>query len=160
MRLKEYRRNFKFLLLCMVFIHVTGRNFAQNTEIRPSVNAQQFITAASGANSLHTGQLSVNIPLFTLEGRGLTLPISVSFNGGSISNESDASNIGLGWSLLAGGVITQTIKDKNDNSISSINNIPWRYNYDFIQNKLEEEENDIYANNKFDMAMDQAIGSD
>ena len=129
-------------------------------EIRPSVNAQQFISAASAANSLQTGQLSVNIPLFELQGIGIKVPISISFNGGNITHESMASNIGLGWSLLAGGVITRTVRGEVDAQSSTPDNRPWQYQENYIQNKWYEQSNNISSgSNLFDIAMD-AVGTD
>ncbi len=126
------------------------------SEIKPSVNAQQFITAASGSNSLHTGQLSVNIPLFNLQAKGINVPIAISFTGAGITHESEASNIGLGWSLLAGGVITQTIRDVNDLGYTSRK--PWHYDVSYLDNKTWEQDNhtDTYTN-LFEMAMDAVI---
>lgn len=156
--MKVYKLIFACIGLALGIADVCGQTVYN--EIRPSVNAQQFLSAASGDNSLHTGELSVNIPLFNLQAKGVNVPISISFNGGGITHESEASNIGLGWSLLAGGVITQTIRDKKDQQTTSSIYIPWRYDRDFLQNKRYEEQIDISNSNKFDMAMDAVMGSD
>lgn len=153
---------FKLVLACMGIALGIAEVHAQTAykEIRPGVNAQQFISAASGENSLQTGQLSVNIPLFDLQSKGINVPISIAFSGGDITHESEASHIGLGWSLLAGGVITQTIRDANDQQTSSPDNIPWQYEADYLQSKLAEEHANPYNTNKFEMAMDAVIGFD
>ncbi|SFT96821.1 YD repeat-containing protein [Algoriphagus locisalis] len=129
-------------------------------EVEPSVNAQQFLSPHSSENSLQTGQFSFNIPLFNLESQGVDVPVLLSFNGGSVSNESEASHIGLGWSLMAGGVITQVIRDKNDENTTTSNNIPWQNQQNYLQAKWQEQEMNIYTNNLFDQAMSQVIGFD
>lgn len=80
----------------------------------PSVNADQFGVAVKAETSLSKGQLSLNIPLMTLRGKGYDLPISVVFYGGDVTACTEASPIGLGWALMAGGVIATTIRGADD----------------------------------------------
>jgi len=82
--------------------------------IRPSVNATQFSLAVKAETALSKGQLSLNIPLMELKGKGYDLPISLLFYNGDAIFSTEASPVGLGWSLIAGGVITQTIKGSDD----------------------------------------------
>lgn len=121
------------------------------SEIKPSVNAQQFISAGSANNGLHTGQITVNIPLFNLQAKGVDVPISISYNGAGITHTSEASCIGLGWSLLSGGVITQTIRDMND--LDYAERKTWHYDGTYLQNKQVEQQNNPYSINRFDLAM-------
>jgi hypothetical protein len=140
-------KRFAFFFACIGFTLELTQMYAQPAykEIRPSVNAQQFISAASGNNSLHTGQLSISIPLLNLQGKGINVPISLFFGADGIMHRSEASNIGLGWSLLAGGVITQSIRDVNDFEHSRPSEVPWQYQYDFLQRKWEEQANSPYS---------------
>lgn len=151
---------FKSSLVCIGLTFGTVSMYSQSTnqEIKPSVNAQQFISAASGNNSLHTGQLSISIPLFNLEAKGINVPISLYFSGEGITHESEASNVGLGWSLLAGGVITQAIRDVNDLT-NNWGKVPWHDQGDYIQRKWLEEQNSPYSDNLFEDAL-QLIGTD
>lgn len=139
----------KFLLFTLVVIK-TSAIHAQPAynEIKPSVNTQQFFSVVSATNCLHTGQLAVNIPLFNLQGRGINIPISINFNAEGITHYSDASNIGLGWSLLAGGVITRTIRGAADQESGNYSNRAWHYDGDFLFNKLKETtiDNDVFGN--------------
>lgn len=81
---------------------------------RPSINAEQFGFALKAETALNKGQLSVNIPLMTLKGKGYDLPISLTFYNGDVNACTEASSIGLGWALNAGGVIAATIKGSDD----------------------------------------------
>ena len=81
---------------------------------RPSINAEQFGFASKAEAALNKGQLSVNIPLMTLKGKGYDLPISLTFYNGDVNSFTEASPIGLGWALMAGGVIAATIKGSDD----------------------------------------------
>lgn len=82
--------------------------------IRPSINAEQFGMAVKAETALSKGQLSLNIPLMTLKGKGYDLPISLTFYGGDVTACTDSSPIGLGWALMAGGVIATTIRGADD----------------------------------------------
>ena len=82
--------------------------------IRPSVNASQFDMAVKAETALSKGQLSLNIPLVELKGKGYDLPISLVFYSGDVTFTTEASSVGLGWALMAGGVITKTIRGKDD----------------------------------------------
>ena len=81
---------------------------------RPSINAEQFGFALKAETALNKGQLSVNIPLMTLKGKGYDLPISLTFYNGDVNSFTEASPIGLGWALMAGGVITCTQRGRDD----------------------------------------------
>jgi len=81
---------------------------------RPSVNADQFGMSVKAEAALNKGQLSLNIPLMTLKGKGYDLPISVVFYNGDVTACTEASPIGLGWALMAGGVIATTVRGADD----------------------------------------------
>ncbi len=53
-----------------------------------------------------TGTASISIPIYTLKIKDFALPISVAYHTGGIKVEEQASNIGLGWALSAGGTIS------------------------------------------------------
>ena len=60
--------------------------------------------------SLYTGTPQISIPLWTINlNNGLKLPISLSYHAGGIKIEEQSSDVGLGWSLIAGGAITRII---------------------------------------------------
>jgi hypothetical protein len=53
----------------------------------------------------YTGIPDVSIPLYTVRLGSLELPITLSYHASGIKVEQEASWVGLGWDLLAGGVI-------------------------------------------------------
>ncbi len=62
----------------------------------------------------YTGTPNVNIPLYELKGRFLSLPISLSYHGSGVKVEEISSWVGIGWTLNAGGVITRSINGQSD----------------------------------------------
>lgn len=67
-----------------------------------------------------TGAPNINIPLFDLKGRTLTLPVSLSYNSSGIKVGEIAGWAGQGWSLNAGGVITRTLRGLPDDHVYNI----------------------------------------
>lgn len=58
--------------------------------------------------SLFSGLPDVSIPVYNFKVGDITVPIKLSYNMGGIRVDDIATNVGLGWSLNAGGVISKT----------------------------------------------------
>ena len=108
--------NKKLSILSVFFFLLSLPVFSQiEADIsRPSINADQFGMAVKAETSLSKGQLSLNIPLMTLKGKGYDLPISLVFYSGDVTACTEASPIGLGWALMAGGVVATTVRGADD----------------------------------------------
>ena len=132
------------LMLLLAFSVLPVRPQSADETVRPSANAMQSFSGASTEVGLHTGQLSVRIPLFTLPGIGIDIPVTLSFSNAGITHQSESSPFGLGWSVLAGGVITATVNGNDDWKTESKSDIPWQYNRDYLQDKWQEQENSPY----------------
>ncbi|RBL88135.1 hypothetical protein DF182_31950 [Chitinophaga flava] len=64
--------------------------------------------------SLYTGVPDISIPIWTVKEGDINLNISAAYHSGGVKVEEDASWIGLGWALNAGGVITRSVRGKPD----------------------------------------------
>lgn len=127
------KNKFYIAALAMLF-RITSVYSQVTAEInRPSVNAEQFGLALKAETALSKGQLSLNIPLMTLKGKGYDLPISLTFYNGDVTACTDASPIGLGWALMAGGVIATTVRGADD---SMGGNKDHHYDSNYIENML------------------------
>ncbi|MDQ1087568.1 hypothetical protein [Siphonobacter sp. SORGH_AS_1065] len=80
----------------------------------PSPNAASLGSYGNIPVGTYTGTPNVTIPIYTITHRDLTLPISLNYQGSGIQVEQEASWVGLGWTLNAGGVITRTIRGGDD----------------------------------------------
>ncbi|MCK4664666.1 MAG: hypothetical protein KAT68_17485 [Bacteroidales bacterium] len=80
----------------------------------PSPTASALGKYAEIPVKTYTGVPQINIPIYNIEVRNLSLPISLSYHSSGIKVEEEASWVGLGWSLNAGGVITRTVKGLPD----------------------------------------------
>lgn len=59
--------------------------------------------------NLSTGAAMVSIPLYNLQSRTLSMPISLSYNSMGVRVNERASWVGTGWSLNMGGVISRNV---------------------------------------------------
>ena len=62
----------------------------------------------------YTGVPDIKIPLYTYHYNGLEVPVYLSYHSTGLLVDEQASEVGLGWSLHAGGVIGHTIYGTND----------------------------------------------
>lgn len=65
--------------------------------------------------SYNTGIPNISVPLYTLNSRSISVPISINYHAGGVKVNEIASSVGLGWSLEAGGMITHSPSGKRDN---------------------------------------------
>ncbi len=77
--------------------------------IPPSPNSSALLEYANIPVNYYTGTPEIDVPLYTLKGRHLELPISLSYHASGIKVDDIPSWVGTGWTLNAGGVITREV---------------------------------------------------
>ncbi len=65
-------------------------------------------------SALYNGVPNISIPLYTISGRGISIPVSISYDASGIKAQQEATSIGLGWVLNAGGYIIHETRDWYD----------------------------------------------
>ncbi len=105
--------NFFSLLFLLIGTQAKSQ-FDYNRFIAPSPTASSLGKYGDTPISLYTGTPNISIPIGTLTGTELQLPISLSYMARGVKVEDNASWVGTGWSLNAGGVITCTIRGHED----------------------------------------------
>jgi len=116
--------NLKGWFLMLTFISVICFNGRTQSSPNVSPGLQTLVPASPNAAalgkygeipiSLYSGIPNINIPIYTLKGRDIEVPISLSYHAGGVRVEEIASWVGIGWSLNAGGVITRSIRGMPD----------------------------------------------
>ncbi|WP_316812834.1 hypothetical protein [Pedobacter heparinus] len=102
-------------LVCFLILWMRGYSQNQPTPvIPPSPTATGLGKYGDIPVSLYTGIPSVDIPLYEIKTSGLNVPISLNYHGSGVRVEEEASWVGLNWSLLAGGVITRSVRGLDD----------------------------------------------
>jgi hypothetical protein len=57
----------------------------------------------------HTGTPNISVPIYTVKSGNLSTPISLSYHASGLKVQEQASWVGAGWSLNAGGAITRSV---------------------------------------------------
>jgi hypothetical protein len=87
--------------------------------VPPSPNAASLGKYADWPVNLYTGVPSIDIPIYEVKGRSLSVPISLSYHASGIKVGENASCVGLGWALQAGGVITRSVRGLADDDLAA-----------------------------------------
>jgi len=61
-----------------------------------------------------SGLVDISIPIYEIKSSRLTLPISIKYHASGIKVGDQASCVGLGWALQAGGMLSRNVRDKVD----------------------------------------------
>jgi hypothetical protein len=80
--------------------------------------------------SYSTGIPNISIPLCSLPDNDLSVSVGLSYHAGGIRVTEEASSVGLGWNLFAGGKITRTVRSfPDDNTNYGYINSPYTVDY-------------------------------
>ncbi|MCX2495293.1 RHS repeat protein [Pedobacter sp. PF22-3] len=71
-----------------------------------------------------SGIPSITYPVYTIKEGDLNLPISLMYHAGGVKVKEEASEVGLGWALSAGGSIVSTVRGAPDFEGGFANNYP------------------------------------
>ncbi|MCB2380467.1 RHS repeat protein [Hymenobacter sp. BT635] len=82
--------------------------------VRPSPKVAKLGEYGDIPVNEYTGLPDIKIPLYTYQKNGLELPIYLSYHSTGLRVDERSSEVGLGWSLHAGGVIGHTMYGYDD----------------------------------------------
>lgn len=88
--------------------------------IPPSPTAYALGNYGNVPVGLFTGTANVNIPLFNYKTNNISLPIAMFYGNNGIKIDEISSNVGLGWNLNSGGVISRTVRDGPDDTSQTL----------------------------------------
>lgn len=103
----------KRVVLTAVFAAAWGL-FSYGQENVTSPAATEFVRYERIPVSYFNGLPSIDIPLYTIDYKDLTLPIGLSYHASGIKVNQYPTAVGLGWTLAAGGGITRVVNGKPD----------------------------------------------
>ncbi|WP_100074288.1 hypothetical protein [Chryseobacterium camelliae] len=98
------------------------QNAVNNTAVI-SPNAAALFRYSETPVSLYTGVPNITIPIYTIKEGDIEVPISISYHAGGIKVNDEASSVGLGWSLNAGGRVSHIVAGANDFNMYGYYNI-------------------------------------
>ena len=102
------------LTLISVF-SVNSQNLNYQKELERMVKvpntpeAEAFTKYGNTSVSMYSGTPNISIPIYTISGRELDLPISLTYDASGIKVAQLATQAGLGWNLNVGGRVSRII---------------------------------------------------
>lgn len=101
-------------LLCTAILW--GQSSVQQLQIIPaSPQAQSFQKYLNHQITEYNGLPEIDIPLYELKVKGLTIPVTLSYHASGIRYKQYDGEVGAGWSLNAGGYrVSRTINGRDD----------------------------------------------
>lgn len=111
----------KYLQLLLLILIKSSLIYSQTADYTPKIfpsdpSVQLFNKYIEQPVSLNTGLIDVSIPLYNFKEYGIEMPIMLNYYTGGIRVDEVASEVGLGWTLRAGGSISRAVKAKPDDS--------------------------------------------
>jgi YD repeat-containing protein len=95
-------------------IGAAGQASAEKQIVPPSPNSASVAKYGNVPVSYYTGLVNIDVPIYTIQIRDITVPISLSYHAGGIKVSEEASRVGLGWVLNCGGQISRNIINEDD----------------------------------------------
>jgi hypothetical protein len=115
------KRTVKILKIVLLTVLVTPVLLAQTNEhwknaVPTTISPQAYSFTKYGdvPVSAYTGVPDISIPIYSIEAAGIQVPIGLSYHGNGIKVAEEASWVGLGWTLNAGGSIVQSVNGYDD----------------------------------------------
>lgn len=107
----------KQLFITLLLLIGFGTSFAQvslEPKTIPAPNSASLGEYGAIPVGHYTGIPEIAIPLYELELDGLKLPLSLSYHASGVKVAQEASWVGMGWCLNAGGCIMRTVQGWDD----------------------------------------------
>ncbi|RTY83030.1 hypothetical protein EKL97_05640 [Flavobacterium sp. LS1P28] len=99
-----------FIIGCLI---ITNTFYSQiepfTTSPIKSPEATAFVNSDFLPLDEYSGKTNITIPLYSINLDGLEIPISISYDTGGAKVNTTSSNVGLNWSLSAGGLINKEV---------------------------------------------------
>lgn len=105
---------FLLLMLCGCISNMQAQTSPSNPYFLPSIfrkppNTTAFEKYGNYPVNLFSGVPDISIPLYEISSGDLSVPITLSYHASGIKVSENASWVGLGWSLSAGGEISRSV---------------------------------------------------
>jgi len=115
--------NLTFFLLLVNSAKSQQKNTLESL-IPPAPNAAELAKYGTYPVGTLTGIPEIDFPLFEIKSGKLSLPINLSYHASGILVNQKSTDVGLGWSIFAGGTISRVVYGTRDDAINGY------FNYD------------------------------
>ncbi|MDN4167074.1 hypothetical protein QWY31_16305, partial [Cytophagales bacterium LB-30] len=145
--------NYKKILIWGILIHISFEVFSQDQlyslpidKTPPSTEAASLGNYGNIPVNMVTGVSSYELPMFTMSVGNFQIPVKMSYYYSGFRPSQEASNVGMGWSLSTGGVISRVVNglpDEEANGYSGANEIGLKI-MELYDGSMSNQEKRIY----------------
>lgn len=107
---------FNFKAFCQKFNNDYSKSYI-NISLPKTPESQSFEKYGNIPVDEYSGAANVSVPIYNLKGRFLDIPVSLSYHASGIKVNQEATWVGLGFDLIAGGRITVETKGNVDDYV-------------------------------------------
>lgn len=145
----------QFFLLLTSIMFITGKINAQSSKLIPPLpEAASFFKSTDIPVSLYSGLPNIEVPLYTVKTKELSIPIDLTYHARGILVAEVASRTGIGWALKYGGMISRQIRGRADDAPFGILNLNF-YNAVFTDPNARSWLHSEILNDDIDQVPDQ-----
>jgi len=112
--------------------------------IPPTPETASFTKYTDIPVGLSTGTPNISVPIFELQGKNVSVPISVNYHASGIRVNEIASRVGLGWSIQTGGMISRNVRgipdDNTEGYLNTSNTVANYYTLNATQRAIKFNE--------------------
>src|SRR5690625_2353394 len=108
------KSNYHWLLLLSTMSYSHDSGVLQQFTFPPPPEASALFKSTEILVSNTTGVPAINIPIYEIRLAEMSNPIELRYNSSGIKVDEIASNVGLGWALEAGGMISTMVVGNPD----------------------------------------------
>ncbi len=100
---------------CILLLFGISYTLQAQDRILPGTDGAALVQSVNVPTNLYTGTASVQIPMCTLETLGgPAINVGLSYQASGIKVEDRETNVGLGWQLTGGGMVTRVVRGRPD----------------------------------------------
>ncbi len=136
------------IALCAINTWGQSTDFPSLPEIMtPSPKATMIDRFGYYPTNLYTGLVDITIPIYTINSRGLTVPIEFKYHASGLKYDDLPMELGYGWTLIAGGTVTFNARGTSSRITQNVNRVepfvkemsqieryqPWQFCHDQIK---------------------------
>jgi hypothetical protein len=131
-------------ILLLIMVSVLSKAQIKTFDI-PSPNASDLGRYGDIPVSYYTGKANINIPLYSLTVKGVTVPVTLNYDASGVLVNKLPGWLGDNWSLSAGGIITRIVQDVIDEYVGHEGEDDYPNEFE----RLRYEHNQYIKNNYF-----------
>lgn len=105
---------FSYFFLVFLILNINAQEMPFSPVVPPSPDASMLGRFGEYPVSLYTGLPQINVPVYALKGKDISVSISLSYHASGIKKDEEPGILGNAWALNAGGVITRVMRGKAD----------------------------------------------